>query len=496
MHYSPASEFESYNRAAESLLGLIRGERHASPSAAKRRQRAQTKLSRIRAMLKALGDPQDKYPIVHVTGTSGKGSTAAAVAAILTAAGYRVGLRMSPYVQVATEKLHIGPSLIDASSFAEMVTRVLDLATRLFPPGQAEPPLSYGEAWTVLGYWWFAERQVDIGVVEVGAGGRFDSTNVINPIVSVITSVGFDHVITLGPTIADIAWHKAGIIKPGATVVVGELSAEALSVIAEEARLASVDLVRASEHDLPQTGPPSGARAFQERNADVATTVAMVLGQRGFRISNAAIGAGIESARLPGRLERMPGTAGPGVWIDGAHNEDKIAALTEEAIRRSAGGPLPVVVFGMLRSKDPSRMLAKLLPGASSIVITEPFVVGRESLAVDALADALTATGFSGPIHIEPDPDAAVRRAEVVARYEGAAVLATGSMYLAGQVRRRWIRDQDVVLQRTPWPIANAESRLGTPGPLGGLVRDKADRECHEAADHQVPARADELVVR
>ena len=195
MHYSPASEFESYNRAAESLLGLIRGERHASPSAARRRQRAQTKLSRIRAMLKALGD-QDKYPIVHVTGTSGKGSTAAAVAAILTAAGYRVGLRTSPYVQVATEKLHIGPSLIDASSFAEMVTRVLDLATRLFPPGQAEPPLSYGEAWTVLGYWWFAERQVDIGVVEVGAGGRFDSTNVINPIVSVITSVGLDHVIT------------------------------------------------------------------------------------------------------------------------------------------------------------------------------------------------------------------------------------------------------------------------------------------------------------
>jgi hypothetical protein len=140
-------------------------------------------------------------------------------------------------------------------------------------------------------------------------------------------------------------------------------------------------------------------------------------------------------------------------------------------------------------------LLAKLLPGASSIVITEPFVVGRESLAVDALADALTATGFSGPIHIEPDPDAAVRLAEVVARYEGAAVLATGSMYLAGQVRRRWIRDQDVVLQRTPWPTANAESRLGTPGPLCGLVRDKADRECHEAADHQVPAGADELVV-
>ena len=112
-----------------------------------------------------------------------------------------------------------------------------------------------------------------------------------------------------------------------------------------------MDLVRASEHDLPQTGPPSGARAFQERNADVATTVAMVLGQRGFRISNAAIGAGIESARLPGRLERMPGTAGPGVWIDGAQRgQDR--GPHRRGYPSLCRGPLPVVVFGMLRSKD------------------------------------------------------------------------------------------------------------------------------------------------
>src|SRR5688572_31436876 len=132
-------------------------------------------------MLKAVGDPQRRYPIVHITGTSGKGSAASAVAAILTAAGYRVGLRTSPYLQVATEKLQLGPSLIDACSFADLVSRVLDTAARLFPPEHTEPAISYGEVWSVLGFWWFAERAVDIAVVEVGAGGRFDATNVIDP---------------------------------------------------------------------------------------------------------------------------------------------------------------------------------------------------------------------------------------------------------------------------------------------------------------------------
>jgi dihydrofolate synthase/folylpolyglutamate synthase len=493
---SPEIEIEAYNRAAVSLLGLIRGERYGSPTPTERRQRAEIKLARVRAMLNEVGHPQRNFPIVHVTGTSGKGSTAAAVAAILTAAGYRVGLRTSPYLQVATEKLQIGPSLIDASSFAEMVTRVLATAARHFPPGQTEPPVSYAEVWSVLGYWWFAERAVDIAVVEVGAGGRFDATNVIEPVVSVITSVGLDHLVTLGPTIADIAWHKAGIIKPGATAVVGDLPAEALSVIADTAKSASVDLVRARDlHDsLP--GTPLVTPGFTQRNAQVATAVAMVLDQRGFQISNAAIDAGIRSARLPGRLEPMPGMADPSVWIDGAHNEDKIAALTSEVHRLFSGGRLPVIVFGMLSSKDPSTILAKLRSAASSLVLTQPSVVGREALPVDELSAALTASGFTGSIHLEPDPDAALRCAEAIARRERAAVIVTGSMYLVGQVRRRWFRDEDVVLQRTPWPSRAVESELGSPRSLGGLVGNKSNDERHQAADHQVSAGADEQVVR
>ncbi len=438
MNFAANSEFGSYRHADELLQSHIRGERYASRSAATRRERAEIRLARVRAMLDALGDPQRAYPVVHVTGTSGKGSTAAAVSAILTAAGYRVGLRTSPYLQVATEKLQLGHSLIDACSFAGLVSGALNTAARLFPPEQTAPPISYAEVWSVLGYCWFAERGVDIAVVEVGAGGRFDATNVIDPIVSVITSVGLDHLVTLGPTIADIAWHKAGIIKPGASVVIGELPTQALAVIAEEAKMASADLIRAGRVDasLPRLTPvPPG---FQLHNAKVATTVARVLGQRGFGISEAAISMGIGSARLPGRLERMPETLDPAVWIDGAHNEDKIRAVTREAVRRSGGGALPVVVFGMLRSKDPSSLVAKLGSAASCIVLTEPSVHGREAQAADTLAEELTATGFAGPVQVEPEPDAAVRCAEVIARRDGAWVLVTGSMYLAGQVRRRW----------------------------------------------------------
>ncbi len=496
MNCSSGSEFESYQRAAGSLVALIRGERYSSRSAASRRHRAEAKLRRIYAILGAVGNPQRRYPVVHVTGTSGKGSTAAAIAAILTAAGYRVGLRTSPYLQVATEKLQIGPSLIDAGSFAELTASVLGTAAGLIRTESSELPFSYAEAWSVLGYWWFADRQVDVAVVEVGAGGRFDATNVIDPIVSVITSVGLDHLVTLGPDIADIAWHKAGIIKPGATAVVGDLPAEALSVISDAAKSASVDLIQTFSSGGPRTPVSQVGHGFQARNAAVATTVAWVLASRGFRISEAAIADGIRSGRLPGRLEHMPGTIEPPIWIDGAHNEDKATALAREVHSRFGGGPLPVVVIGMLRSKNPATVLAMVGTAASTIFTTEPSVVGKNSLAADTLAGAATASGFAGAVHVEPNPDAAVRLAEAVAKHEGAPVLVTGSMYLAGQVRRRWFPDQRVVLRRTPWPAATDESRLGPSRPFCGLVRDDADSERDETADHQVPARADELVIR
>ena len=460
---SRALEFESYERAARSLLALIRGEQFATRSHEARRRRAEAKLVRIRAMLRGLGDPQLCYPVVHVTGTSGKGSTAATVAAILTAAGYRVGLRTSPYLQVPTEKLQIGTSLIDAASFDEMVGRVLDEASRVDTPDPSGPCISYAEAWAVLGSWWFARRGIDIAVVEVGAGGRFDATNVIDPLVSVITSVGLDHVITLGPSIEDIAWHKAGVIKPGAPVVLGAIPDEALAVISYEARARGARVVRTCASDASQQSLSPLEGAFRRRNAEVAATVVDVLRENGLDVPDAAIIDGIRSTRLPGRLERMPGEPDPMVWIDGAHNADKAASLAHEASRIATGGRLPIVVLGVLNAKDPAAIVSALRPAASAMVLTEPSVVGRRSLAAGKLADVVRADGFPGSVVVEPDPDAAVRQAESIARAAGTAVLVTGSMYLAGQARRRWYRDEDIVIQRTPWPCAAGAIRLPTP---------------------------------
>jgi dihydrofolate synthase/folylpolyglutamate synthase len=183
--------------------------------------------------------------------------------------------------------------------------------------------------------------------------------------------------------------------------------------------------------------------------------VAEILGRHGCKIAHAAIVAGIGSTRLPGRLELMPGTVKPAIWVDGAHNEDKIRAATREAIGLSKGGPLPVIVFGLLRSKDPSSIFAQLGTAASRVIVTEPSVHGKASRSAEALARELSASGFAGAIHVEPEPDNAVRYAEAIARREGAPLLVTGSMYLAGQVRRRWFKDEDIVLQRTPWPTVS-----------------------------------------
>src|SRR5688572_3369880 len=180
----------AYDRASRRLLGLIRGERAGTMSSSDRFGRAEARLAQTRALLQAFGNPQHGFPIVHVTGTSGKGSVAAMIAAILSSAGYRVGLRTSPYLQVATEKLQISSRLIDANSLDRISDQVIERHKIVMPGGR----LGYAEAWCALSFLWFAEQRVDLAVIEVGAGGRFDATNVIEPAVSVITSVGLDHV--------------------------------------------------------------------------------------------------------------------------------------------------------------------------------------------------------------------------------------------------------------------------------------------------------------
>lgn len=399
-------------------------------------------MDRTRQILAALGSPQDAYATIHVTGTSGKGSTAAVIAAMLTAAGYRTGLRTSPYLQVATEKLQISHRLINGDAFASGVDAVFSAAERL---GLA--PLVYTEAWAALSYLWFAQRRVDIAVIEVGAGGRFDTTNVITPEVSVITSVGLDHVVSLGPTLADIAWHKAGIIKRGRPVVIGELRPEALTVVEHEAQLLGAPIIRTG---APALELATGMRgAFQSVNAAIALGVMAALRASGRVIPEAAEQSGLAAARLPGRLERMPGD-GPGVWLDGAHNADKMQALVS-----SLGlllRPKPVMVVGALGTKDIAAMAGAIATAASAVVCTEPHVLGKQASPAGEVAGALRAAGFTGPIMCEPDPLRALAMAEENGQAQNEPVVVTGSLYLIGEVRRRWFPDAAIVTQRTPWP--------------------------------------------
>ena len=301
----------------------------------------------------------------------------------------------------------------------------------------------------MLGYWWFAEREVDIAVVEVGAGGRFDATNVIDPIVSVITSVGLDHLVTLGPTIADIAWHKAGIIKAGGTAVIGDVPAEALAVIAEEARI-RLGGPAFGHRDLDASSAP---RPPIER-ADSSSAMqswrlpwqwSSVSGDSRFQMS--AIAAGIELGAAPrttGADARDRRPACLDRWrAQRGQDRGHYPRGHPPSRRWPAAGHRPrhVEQQGSRRRSSPSSGPRRPQSCSRSRSFT-----ARDSLAADTLARAVANSGFAGAIHVEPDPDAAVRLAEVIARADGAAVLVTGSMYLAGQVRRRWFPDQEIVL--------------------------------------------------
>ena len=440
--WGDSTDYAEYRRGLAALNSLIRGERVSPDTLWDRRERAVRRLERTRRVLDGLGCPQNAYATIHVTGTSGKGSTSAAIAAMLTAAGYRTGLRTSPYLQVATEKLQISHRLIDGVSFAAAVDEVFGVATRL-----GLTPLVYTEAWAALSYLWFAQRQVDIAVIEVGAGGRFDTTNVITPEVSVITSVGLDHVVSLGPTLADIAWHKAGIIKRHRPVVIGDLRPEALAVVEQEARVleAPVLHVTASSTALA-TGMPGD---FQATNAALALGVMDALRSGGSVIPVAAERCGLSTARLPGRLERMPGD-GPGVWLDGAHNADKMQALVSSL--DSLLEQKPVIVVGALGNKDIESMASAIASTASAIVSTEPHVLGKRALPAAEVALALRDAGFTGPIACEAEPHLAVSRAEEIGQAQNEPVVVTGSLYLVGEVRQRWFPAAAIVSQRTPWP--------------------------------------------
>lgn len=457
---APAREI--YDAAERYIFSLITGPPTPDPDTPTEviRARALDRLDRMRAFLNFIGRPQDTFRAIHIGGTSGKGSTAALTASILTEAGYRTGLHVSPYLQVATEKLVVDNRIASAQRYRELVDQLAAQADAWRASGQ--PPLSYGEFWVALTFLFFAEVQVDVGVIEVGAGGRFDLTNVIAPEVVAITSIGLDHTVTLGNTLTEIAWHKAGIIKPGTTAITAVQETAPLEVIRAEAETTGARLIEISpdrSYRLESTGAlgtrfvdtASGktftvplAGKFQAANAS--TAVAIVRAFDGDEIDDATIQRGLEAARFPGRMEIVQQS--PLVLLDGAHNPQKVAGLAAD-IEQITEGRRIVAVFGALDSKNHAEMIAALAPYVDALVTTSPQVYAKP--AVPAADLAAEARPYIEEIYVEENPLEAIERALQLATPDDAVVV-TGSLYLIGNVRERWYPSEAILDQGTMWP--------------------------------------------
>lgn len=429
-------------------------------------ERAHMRMHRLRDFLDRIGNPHVGRPIIHIGGTSGKGSTSTIITAILTAAGYRVGLHLSPYLQTPAEKLQVGNRLIGPDEYADLVDEFFVAHDAWVADGNE--PLTYGEAFNSLMWMFFRKEQVDIAVVEVGAGGRFDLTNILEPTLTVITSVGIDHTATLGATIADIAWHKAGIIKPGVPVVSSVPDAEAQQIIADEAAkvnapLLQIDLdseVDRIETSLQETSwleTSTGQRhsmrmagTFQARNGQLAISAMRTLREHGFAISDEHIATGLLQARIPGRAEKVDERVP--VVLDGAHNAEKVAALVRDVpslLPRNGGRR--IVVAGLLEAKQGDAMIKSLVPEMDVLIATSPQVFAKDAMFTSEIKDYAYTAGFTGEVHAQPDPAKAIDLALELAVPGVDSIIVTGSLYLVGNVRERWYPVNEILHTRSSW---------------------------------------------
>lgn len=411
---------------------------------------------RLIALLERLGDPHKRLRCVHVAGTNGKGSTTTFVAAVLRAAGRRVGLYLSPYVFDLRERIQIDGRHIPRADFARWVSAIRPHIEELArtPLGQ----ITEFELKTAVAFCFFAEQNVDFAVLEVGLGGRLDATNVIPPpLVAAITHIGLDHTAILGDTLAKIAGEKAGILKPGSVCVTAVAPGEALDRIAEIAAERGCPLHRVAPAGAPEaegafvthapdpdggvtitlpettlSGLRPGLRGpFQRANAATAVAAIAVLRRRGEAVPDAAIRAGLEGAALPGRFQIVFDGAdgGPALVLDGAHNPDGADVLAE-ALAATFPGRRTVLVMGARGNHDPEPFLARLAPLAERVVATAPPFKPRPAAEVAAVAERL---GLPAQI-VEP-AEAAIAGTWEAAR-PGEVVLVTGSFYVVGETPR------------------------------------------------------------
>ena len=443
----------AYNHALDYLYSFVDYSLKKSAELAK----AHFELGRMRDLMKLLGDPQETYPIIHVAGTKGKGSTSAMMASALSAAGYRTGLYTSPHLQDYTERIQIDGQPVGHADLIDLVDEIKPFVAQV-------PALTTFEITTAIGLLYFARRKVEAAVIEVGLGGRLDATNIVTPRVSVITSLSYDHMSVLGNTLTLIAGEKAGIIKPGLPVVCSPQPEEALAVLEKVASEKHTRLTlvgrdvhfQLMEHSLDgQTLSISNPRSAILDSKSVilcipllgahqmvnATTAYTALQASGLHLSDDAICTGFGGVRWPCRFEVV--RRDPPVVLDSAHNVDSARQLRQALDDYFPGKPV-VWIFSILEDKDAAGMLAELKPRITLVIATQtdhPRVLEAGKIV------SLVRTAGIPVEEIKPVP-AALTRAMEMAGNRG-VVLVAGSVAFAGEIKTAWEK-----LKKIPDPAA------------------------------------------
>lgn len=369
-------------------------------------------LASMEALMTETGNPEKCCPVIHLAGTNGKGSTASFIASVLTEHGFKTALYTSPHLVYLNERIRLNGNTIPDAAFC----RILESIRK---PSE-EMGMTFFEIVTAAAFLWFREQSPDFAVVETGLGGRLDATNIVDPVVSVITSVGFDHTEHLGTTLQAIASEKAGIIKTGKPVICADLPPEALGVVRSAA----------NEKQAQLTVVRSRKPGYLARNADLAEAVISQLGKSGLiRLDSGKIRAGIlnmpENTGLQGRFQRLKDGVRE-IILDAAHNPDGIKVL-KELFRFYFGSRQPVLVFGCVGGKDSITMLRELRDLADEIHLTVPLLNrGNTPGMLKVQADSL---GFSASSY--PDFKQAYEAVRFIHRDR--PIVICGSLYLLGE---------------------------------------------------------------
>ncbi len=404
-------------------------------------------LDNVREILQSFQNPHCEYPAVLVAGSNGKGSVCAFLARILSLHGFRTGLFTSPHLVDVEERIRIGEDLISRQAFCRLLTTLRKRIEELISAKILLNPPTYFEHLCCLAFLHFSEQKVDFAVLEVGMGGRFDATNVVVPEVSVITTISAEHQRFLGDSLSQIAFEKAGIIKPGVPVVCGAREIEAHTTIKNRAEELGAPFfaVFDRKNDFSErkagtghvfdfrmnkevyTYRPSLLGEHQGRNAAIAIVVSHVLSQVWRKLEKEKIIRGIESTRWEGRLEPIPGE--PLVLLDGAHNEEG-AVILREYIKKHISAPL-VLVFAAMQDKKIERIAEILFPLADKVLLTRfPFF---RACPPEKIREKVPA--YKKKILCEPDAGKAFRLAQELAR-PGGVVLVAGSLFLVGEIKK------------------------------------------------------------